>query len=81
MNAPKLLRKSIEEGMIRLEKFIHWKTCGANGIHVKPKWYRHQPEVVIDLCKTVLNFSVQTVHFITARRSDMVVIDKEHNEC
>ena len=30
-------------------RYIHWKICGANRIHVKPKWY--EPEVVIQNMK------------------------------
>ena len=61
---------------------IHWEICGATGIHVKSKWYEHQPEVVIenDSCKFLWNFTVHTDHFITARRTDIIFIDKEHHE-
>ena len=61
---------------------IHWEICGANGIHVKPKWYEHQPDVVIenDTCKILWDFILQTDHFMTERRPDMIVIDKEHHE-
>ena len=54
--------------------------CEANGIHVKSKWYEHQPQPVIenDSCKILWDFTIQTGHFITARRPD---IDKEHHEC
>ena len=62
---------------------IQWEICGANGIYVKSKWYEHQPKAVIenDSCKILWDFTVQTDHFITARRSDMIFIDKEHHEC
>ena len=47
------------------------------------KWYEHQPEAVIenDSCKILWDFTVQTDHFITARRPDMIFIDKKHHEC
>ena len=62
---------------------IHWKIFRANGIHVKSKWYEHQPEAVIenDSCKILWDFTVQTDHFVTARRPDMILTDKEHHEC
>ena len=62
---------------------IHWEICGAIGIHVKSKWYQHQPEAVIenDSCKILWDFTVQTDHFITARWPDMIFIDKQHHEC
>ena len=54
-----------------------------NRIHVKSKWYEHQPKAVIknDSCKILWDFTVQTDHFITARRPDMIFVDKEHHEC
>ena len=54
-----------------------------NGIHVKSKWYEHQPEAVIenDSCKILWDFTIQTDHFITARRPDMIFIDEKHHEC
>ena len=53
-----------------------------NGIHVKSKWYEHQPQPVIEngSCKILWDFTVQADHFITARRPDMIFIDKEHHE-
>ena len=62
---------------------IHWEICGANGTHVKSKWYEHQPKPVIenDPCKILWDFTVQTDHFITATRPGMIFIDKGHHEC
>ena len=53
-----------------------------NGIHVKSKWYEHQPQAVIEngSCKILWDFTVQADHFMTARRPDMIFIDKEHHE-
>ena len=61
---------------------IHWEICRANGIHVRSKWYEHQPEAVIenDSCKILWDFTVKTDHFIIARRPDMVFIDKKYHE-
>ena len=44
----------------------HWETWGVKGIHVKIKWYEHQPEAVTknDLCKILWDFTVQKGHFI-----------------
>ena len=47
---------------------IHWEICVANGIHVKSKWYEHQTE------------ALQTDHFVTAGRPDMILIDKKHHK-
>ena len=52
------------------------ESCGANGIHVKS-----QPVIENDSCKVLSDFTVQTDYFITARRPDMIFINKEHHEC
>ena len=61
---------------------LWWEICGANGIHVKPTWYEHQPQAVIenDSCKILWDFTVETDHFIIAKKTDMTVIDEEHHE-
>ena len=46
----------------------------------------HQPEAVIenDSCKILWGFTLfycTDRHFITARRPDMIFIDKEHDKC
>ena len=66
-----------------VRRCIHWEICRANGNHVKSKWYEHQPEVIIenDSCKILWGFTVQTDHYITARRPDMIFIDNKHHEC
>ena len=53
-----------------------------NGIHVKSKWYEHQPGIVIenDSCKILWDFTVQKDHFITARKPGMIFTDKKHHE-
>ena len=50
---------------------------------VKPKWYEHHSEAGIEnySCEILWHFTVQTDHFITARRLDMIFIDKEHHKC
>ena len=50
-----------------------------NGIHVKSKWYEHQPGTVIenDSCKILSDFTVQKDHFITARKPGMICTDKK----
>ena len=61
---------------------LWWEICRANGIHVKPTWYEHQPQAVIenDSCKILWDFTVETDHFIIAKKTDMTVIDEEHHE-
>ena len=56
------------------ERGIHNEICGANGIHVKPIWYEHQPETVIenDSGKILCDFIKQIYYFVVARKSEMI---------
>ena len=62
---------------------IHWEVCRKIGFDVNEKWYKHEPEKVVenDSWKTLWDFTIQTDHVIEARRLDMVIIDKTTNEC
>ena len=44
---PKLAQKEYKRRHDWIGRHIHWEICGANGIHVKPKWHEHQPGAVI----------------------------------
>ena len=79
----KLAQKEVKRRHDWIGRHVHWEICRANGIHVKPKWYERQLEAVVenDLCKILWYFIVQTDYFITARRPDMIINDKEHHEC
>ena len=78
----KLAQKEYKRRHDWIGRRIHLEICGSNGIHVKSKWYEHQPEAVIenDFCKILWDFTVQTDHFITARKPDKIFLDKEHHE-
>ena len=45
---PKLAQKEYKRRHDRIGRRIYWEVCGANGIHVKPKRYEHQPGLVIE---------------------------------
>ena len=62
---------------------IHWGVCRKIGFDVNEKWYKHEPEKVVenDSWKILWDFTIQTDHVIEARRRDMVIIDKTKNEC
>ena len=62
---------------------IHWDVCRKIGFDVNEKWYKHEPEKVVenDSWKILWDFTIQTDHIIEARRLDMVIIDKTKNEC
>ena len=80
MNIPNLLRKSIKEGMI-----------GSEDVYIGNFFDRMESMLSRDgisinqnrlLRMTILlGFTVQTDYFITAIRSDVIDIDKEHCGC
>ena len=80
---PKLAQREYKRRHDWVGRRIHWEICRANGIHVRSKWYEHQPEAVIenDSCKILWDFTVQRDHFITARKLDRIFINIKHNEC
>ena len=61
---------------------INWEVCGKIGFDVNEKWYKHEPEKVVenDSWKILRDFTIQTDHVIEARRLDMVIIDKTKND-
>ena len=63
----------------RIGRCIHLKICRASAILFKSKWYEYQTKVVIvkDCCKILCDFAAQTDYFTTARRPDMIFIDKK----
>ena len=69
---PKLAQKEYKRRHDWIGRRVNWEVYGANGTHVNPKRYEHQPEVVIqnDSCKILCDFTVHTDHFITARRPE-----------
>ena len=62
---------------------ILWELCRKYGLAAAERWYEHQPDTVTenDSCKLLWDFNVQTDHVIQARRPDVILIDKEINEC
>ena len=77
MNVPNLLRKSIKEGTTGLED-VFIGNClesmesmlSRNGISINQKQLLRMT--------ILLDFTVQTDHFITARSPDVILIDKKH---
>ena len=71
---PKLAQKEYKRRHDWIGRRVNWKVYGANGNHVNPKRYEHQPEAVIenDSCKILCDFTVHTDHFITARRPEIL---------
>ena len=68
-----------ECNMLAQREYKRRHDCVGRKIH----WYEHQPDTVAenDSCKLLWDFNVQTDHIIHARRPDVILIDKEKNEC
>ena len=64
-------------------KVIHWELCKKLHFHHATKWYMHKPESVLEnkTHKILWDFEIQTDHLITARRPDLVLINKEKRTC
>ena len=62
----------------RHDKNIHWHLCGKYGIERTETWWSHEPEAVVENqdVKILWDFNVYTDRKITARRPDIVMIDK-----
>ena len=64
-------------------KVIHWELCKKLNFHHATKWYMHKPESVLEneTHKILWDFEIQTDHLITARRPDLVLINKKKRTC
>ena len=62
---------------------LHWEFCRKNDLQHEKNCYEHNPQSVVenDKCKILWDFTIQTDHYITARRPDIVVVDKDKKTC
>ena len=60
-------------------KGIHWKLCKKLKFEHTNKWYMHYPESVLEneIHKIHRDFEIQTDHQISARQTDLVIINKK----
>ena len=64
-----------------LGKVVHWKLARKCSFEAGNKWYEHEPESLLENedYKILCDFSIQADHVIEARRTDLVVVDKERS--
>ena len=57
--------------------------CGKCGFSRVDKWFENQPETVIENndYKLLWDYNIQTDHKISARRPDLVIINKKEQTC
>ena len=62
---------------------VHWDFLGKCGFSRVDKWYEHQPETVLENndYKLLWDYNIHTDHQISARRPDLVVINKQEQTC
>ena len=62
-----------------LGKVIHWEMCKKSKFDHANKWYMHNPAPVLenDTHKLLWDFDIQTDHLISARRPDLIIINKK----
>ena len=58
---------------------VHWNLCYICGFSCSDQWWLHQPEAVLDNSdyKLLYDFNIFIDHKITARRPDLVLMDKQ----
>ena len=64
-----------------LGKVVHWKLARKCNFEAGDKWYEHEPERVLENedYKILWDFSIQIDPVTEARRTDLVVVDKERS--
>ena len=60
-------------------KVIHWELCKKLKFDHSNKWYMHNPESVLEneTHELFWDFEIQTDHQISARRPELIVINKK----
>ena len=62
-----------------VDKGIYWDICWKVKFDLTKKWYMHNPASVPEnvIHKVLWDFDIQTYHLISARRLDLIVINRE----
>ena len=79
----KLAQKEYKARYDRVGKVIHWELCQKLKFDDTNKWYTHNPESVLEneTHKLLWDFEIQTNHLISARRPDLVIVNKKKRTC
>ena len=58
---------------------IHWELSKKFAFDFMKKWYMHNPEAVLEneTPKILWDLEIQTDHLISARRPDLVIVNKQ----
>ena len=69
--------------MIIIGKVIHWEMCKKFKFDHTNKWYMHNPTPVLEnnTHKLLWDFDIQTNPLISARRPDLIIVNKNKRIC
>ena len=75
----KLAQKEYKVRHACVGKVIHWEMCKKCRFDHPNNWYMQNPAPVLenDTHKLLLDFDIQTDHLISARRPDLIIINKK----
>ena len=78
-----LVQKEVRSRHDWVAKVIHWELCKKFKLNQTNKWYMHNPEPVLEneTHKLPSNSEIQTDHLISARRPDLIIINKKKRLC
>ena len=79
----KLAQKEYKTRPDWVGKVIHWEMCKKFKFDHTNKWYMHNPAPVLknDTHKLLWDFDIHTDHLISARRPDLMIINKKKRIC
>ena len=79
----KLAQKEYKARHDWVGKGIHWEMCKKFKFDHANKWYMHNPAPVLenDTHKLLWDFNIQTDYLISARRPDLIIINKKKKIC
>lgn len=79
----KLAQNEYKRRHDNVAKAVHWKLREEYGLERSEKWYEDTPESVVenDRIKILWDVSIQCDHVIKDRRPDIVIINKEDENC
>ena len=75
----KLVQKEYKARHDWADKVIHWEMCKKFKNDNANKWYMHNPAAILenDAHKLLWDFDIKTDHIISARRPDLIIINKK----
>ena len=79
----KLAQKEYKTRYDRVGKGIHWEMCKKFKLDHTNKWYAHNQAPVLEnnTHKLLWDFDIHTDHLVSARRPDLIIINKKKRTC